>query len=252
LNERSSSVNIGYQFIKGLEMEVIAYYRVSTKRQGDSGLGLEAQREYVHTAAKQNGWTITAEYTENAISGTVHPLERPEASKAFSHALPVVVAKLDRLSRDVEHIAGLMKRVVFRVATMPNADTLQLHLYAMLAQQERDFISQRTRAALEALKQRSDSGSASAMQKVANRTKALNKGRTKANQKKGGLSTANKAMSFALTVKDPLELCLLKGTKSYLGLADCLNDRGIKTARGNLWSAMQVKRVMDKLEMKLN
>ncbi|WP_296217767.1 recombinase family protein, partial [Pseudomonas sp. UBA2684] len=91
-------------------MNVVAYYRVSTSAQGDSGLGLEAQREYVTTTAKAQGWNIIAEYTDINVSGSVHPLERPEGSKAFSHGLPVVVAKLDRLSRDVEHIAGLIKR----------------------------------------------------------------------------------------------------------------------------------------------
>jgi DNA invertase Pin-like site-specific DNA recombinase len=116
-------------------MEVVAYYRVSTKGQGESGLGLDAQREYVKFAAEQQGWVVAAEFEDVGISGSIHPLERPAGAKAFADGRPVVVAKLDRMSRDVEHIAGLMKRHKFRVATMPTADTFQLHIYAVLAEQ---------------------------------------------------------------------------------------------------------------------
>lgn len=230
-------------------MKVIAYYRVSTKRQGESGLGLEAQREYVETAAQANGWEVVSEYTDVNVSGSVHPLERPEASKAFAHGLPVVVAKLDRLSRDVEHIAGLMKRADFKVATMPHAKTLELHLYAMLAQQEREFISQRTKEALQKLADRAENGDKEAQQKVANRAEKLAKGRTKANQAKGGESTKAKADSFAQSVKDTVELCVLKGTRTLQGVADCLNSKGVTTANGGEWKPMQVKRVMERLSL---
>lgn len=232
-------------------MDVVAYYRVSTKRQGESGLGLEAQREYISTAAQANGWVVVAEYTDVGVSGSIHPLERPEASKAFSLGLPVVVAKLDRLSRDVEDIAGLIKRAEFKVATMPKAETLELHLYAMLAQQEREFISERTKAALSKLKDKAVSGDAVAQLKVANRDEALSQGRTKANQAKGGEVTKINALAFADSVKDSIELCILKGTSTLQGVADCLNQKGISTARGGVWSAMQVKRVLDRLSMSL-
>ena len=230
-------------------MKVVAYYRVSTKRQGESGLGLEAQQEYVESAAQANGWDVVAEYTDINVSGSVHPLERPEASKAFAHGLPVVVAKLDRLSRDVEHIAGLMKRADFKVATMPHAKTLELHLYAMLAQQEREFISQRTKEALQKLANRAENGDKEAQQKVANRAEKLAKGRTKANQAKGGESTKAKADSFAQSVKDTVELCVLKGTRTLQGVADCLNSKGVTTANGGEWKPMQVKRVMERLSL---
>lgn len=230
-------------------MKVIAYYRVSTKRQGESGLGLEAQKEYVQAAALANGWEVVAEYTDINVSGCVHPLERPEASKAFALGLPVVVAKLDRLSRDVEHIAGLMKRSDFKVATMPHAKTLELHLYAMLAQQEREFISQRTKEALQKLADRAEAGDEVAQQKVANRAQTLAKGRTKANQAKGGESTKAKAETFAESVRDSVELCILKGTRTLQGVADCLNSKGVTTAKGGEWQPMQVKRVMERLAL---
>ncbi|MEE4232351.1 recombinase family protein [Pseudomonas viridiflava] len=121
-------------------MDVVGYVRVSTGKQEASGLGLEAQVDYIQTAARQQGWNVTHIFSE-AISGSVSPTARPEFSKAIATGLPIIVAKIDRLSRDVEHIAGLMKRVAFKVATMPNADTMQLHLFAVLAEQERAFVS---------------------------------------------------------------------------------------------------------------
>lgn len=140
-------------------MNVVAYYRVSTKGQGESGLGLEAQKQYVEMAARSQGWNVVAEYVET-VSGSIAPLERPECAKAFAHGLTVVAAKLDRISRSVLHIAQLMEQVDFKIATMPMADRFQLHLYAALAEQERQFIRQRTKEALGALQERADSGCA--------------------------------------------------------------------------------------------
>jgi len=230
-------------------IQVIAYLRVSTKAQGESGLGLEAQRQYIETAAAQQGWEVVAEYIDVNVSGCVHPLDRPEGSKAFAHKLPVVVAKLDRLSRDVEHIAGLMKRADFKVATMPNANTIQLHLFAMLAEQERGFISQRTKDALRSLTKRAEAGEAAAVEKVERRSEALAKGRTKVNQSKGGESTKAKAEAFAESIRDTVELCILRGTKTLAGVAECLNTKGVTTAKGGQWSPVQVSRVMQKLAL---
>ncbi|XLX39401.1 recombinase family protein [Ectopseudomonas mendocina] len=189
------------------------------------------------------------EYTDVNVSGSAHPLERPEASRAFAHGLPVVVAKLDRLSRDVEHIAGLMKRSDFKVATMPEAKTLELHLYAMLAQQEREFISQRTKEALQKLSDRAVAGDAVSQQKVINRAVSLAKGRTKASQAKGGEATRRRAELFAEGIRDTVELCVLRGTKTYQGVADCLNAKGILTAKGGSCSPIQASRVMQRLSL---
>lgn len=232
-------------------MNVVAYYRVSTKAQGDSGLGLEAQQEYVHAAAKAQGWSVVAEYTDSGVSGSVHPLERPEASKAFAHGLPVVVAKLDRLSRDVEHIAGLMKRADFKVATMPHAKTLELHLYAMLAQQEREFISDRTKTALASLKARAEAGDTSAKSKIEARAQALAKGSTAANRAKGNAVVSSKAAAFAESIRDTVELCVLRGTRTLQGVADCLNSKSVPTATGGAWSPTQVSRVLSRLNIAL-
>jgi DNA invertase Pin-like site-specific DNA recombinase len=233
-------------------MEVVAYYRVSTKGQGESGLGLCAQREYVKFAAEQQGWVVVAEFEDVGLSGSIHPLQRPAAAKAFATAYPVVVAKLDRMSRDVEHIAGLMKRHRFRVATMPTADTFQLHIYAVLAEQERTFISERTKAALSSLEARAANGDAEARQKISNRSQALAKGRTMLNRSKGHDAQRHQADDRAELLKDAVELCVLKGARSLQAVADCLIERNIATARGGRWSPTAVMRVMRRLGLELN
>jgi hypothetical protein len=230
-------------------MEVVAYYRVSTKGQGESGLGLEAQREYIRIAAEAQGWDVVAEFEDVGVSGSIHPLERPASAKAFADGRPVVVAKLDRLSRDVEHIAGLMKRSVFKVATMPNASTVELHLYAVLAEQERNFISQRTKAALASLETRAAAGNIDALHSLANREDKLRKGRSMLNRGKGHDTQRQQADDRAALVKDAIELCVLKGAGSLQAVADCLIARNIPTARGGAWSPTAVMRVMQRLDL---
>jgi DNA invertase Pin-like site-specific DNA recombinase len=134
---------------------IIAYYRVSTERQGRSGLGLDAQRDAVKAFAAAEGFTIIDEFKEvESGKGSDALDQRPELNAAIKAAkkarCEVIVAKLDRLSRDVHFISGLMsKRVPFIVASLGRtADPFMLHIYAALAEQERRMISQRTRDAL--------------------------------------------------------------------------------------------------------
>ncbi|CAH2395977.1 recombinase family protein [Mesorhizobium ventifaucium] len=133
----------------------VAYYRVSTQRQGRSGLGIEAQRAAVARFAETEGMIILQEFTEIETGKGADALDRrPQLTAALVLARqlksPVVVAKLDRLSRDVAFIAGLMvQRVPFIVAELgADADPFMLHLYAALAEKERRMISERTKAAL--------------------------------------------------------------------------------------------------------
>ena len=133
----------------------VAYYRVSTQRQGRSGLGLDAQRTAVARFAESEGITLLAEFTEVETGKGADALDRrPQLAAALATArqakCPVLVAKLDRLSRDVAFIAGLMaQRVPFIVAELgADADPFMLHLYAALAEKERRQISDRTRTAL--------------------------------------------------------------------------------------------------------
>ena len=133
----------------------VAYYRVSTQRQGRSGLGLEAQRTAVARFAESEGITLLSEFTEVETGKGADALDRrPQLAAALATArqakCPVLVAKLDRLSRDVAFIAGLMaQRVPFIVAELgADADPFMLHLYAALAEKERRQISERTKSAL--------------------------------------------------------------------------------------------------------
>ena len=139
--------------------QAIAYYRVSTARQGRSGLGIEAQREAVTRFAAAEGFDLTAEFVEVETGKGSDALDRrPQLAAALATGrqkkCPVIVAKLDRLSRDVAFISGLMaQRVPFIVAELGrDADPFMLHLYAALAEKERRLISERTRAALAARK----------------------------------------------------------------------------------------------------
>lgn len=137
----------------------VAYYRVSTERQGRSGLGLDAQRERCAAFAAQQGYQVAAVFTEVETGKGSDALDRrPHLAQALAAArrlrCPVLVAKLDRLSRDVHFIAGLMvQRVPFLVAELgADVDPFMLHIYAALAEKERRMISERTRAALAARK----------------------------------------------------------------------------------------------------
>lgn len=229
-------------------MEVVAYYRVSTGAQEKSGLGLEAQVDYVHSAVRQQGWTVVAEYTET-VSGAIAPQDRPECKRALAHGLPVMVAKLDRIGRDVGHIADLMKRTSLKVATMPLADNFQLHLFAALAEQERSFIASRTKDALKALAARALEGDSESIAKVARRSETLAKGRTPTNRAKAGEAVQQRVMTWLETVRDPIDLCIHKGAKTLPQVAQCLNEKGVPTSRGGEWSSMQVSRAMKSLQL---
>jgi DNA invertase Pin-like site-specific DNA recombinase len=142
--------------------QAVAYTRVSTAEQGRSGLGLEAQRAVIEAFAEREQITISGWFSEcqsgKRVSDTLS--DRPQLSAALAAAnaarAPVLVSKLDRLSRDVHFISGLMThKVPFLVAELgPDVDPFMLHLFAALAEKERAMISQRTKAALAALKAR--------------------------------------------------------------------------------------------------
>jgi len=129
----------------------VAYYRVSTKKQGESGLGLEAQQKAVRELAARNGATIIAEYIEVE---TGKRADRPRLAEALTHVCTtgakLIIAKLDRLARNVHFISGLMESgVPFDCADRPGADPFRLHIEAAIAEEEARKISERTKAALE-------------------------------------------------------------------------------------------------------
>lgn len=215
----------------------VAYVRVSTDRQGKSGLGLDAQRAALATFASAHGFEIVEEFTDVASGKGEDALERrPQLAKALARAkklkCPVVVAKLDRLSRDVAFIAGLMaQRVPFIVAELgADADPFMLHTYAALAEKERALISARTRAALAPMKGRGILG---------NRTNIA------AAAARGRETLSAKADDFAGNVLPIIRELQAKGA-SIRAVAAELNDRNVKTARGGSWTAVQVSRILDR------
>ncbi|WP_171136521.1 recombinase family protein [Ruegeria sp. HKCCC1038] len=216
-------------------LKYVTYMRVSTAEQGRSGLGLDAQQRDIDLFL-QNYSDVPYEVVSAFVdveSGADN--ERPELKKAIELAkresAELLVSKLDRLSRRVSFIAALMddKKLQLRVASMPNADKFQLHIYAALAEQERDFISLRTKAALAAAKARG--------QKLGGlRDKTMKRNEVvKANAQR-------KAEQIAGIV-----VPLKEAGKSLRGIAGELDKAGVQTARGGKWSAAQVKRVLERL-----
>ena len=220
-----------------MSQSAIAYYRVSTQRQGRSGLGLEAQRTAVARFAEAEGTTILHEFTEvETGKGADAPDRRPQLAAALASArlarCPVLVAKLDRLSRDVAFIAGLMvQRVPFIVAELgADADPFMLHLYAALAEKERRMISERTRAALSSRK-----ATGAKLGNPINSAEAAAKGR--------GVSI-READRFAETVLPIVQSIQRSGIVSLRGIAIALNDRAVRTARGRRWQVSNVRNLL--------
>lgn len=225
----------------------ISYIRVSTDRQGKSGLGLEAQTDAIARFCEANGFKIVSEFQEVETGKGFDALERrPILAAALklaqSQSIPVVVAKLDRLSRDVHFISGLMAhRVPFIVADLgPDADPFMLHIYAAFAERERSVISQRTKAALQAVKARGTWTS-----RAGRICTSLGSPTPKIGAVKGGEVTRQKAAEFAATVRVRLEpLLLARPDASYREMAAWLNERGVASARGSRWHPTSVRNVI--------
>jgi DNA invertase Pin-like site-specific DNA recombinase len=217
----------------------IAYYRVSTQRQGRSGLGIEAQRAAVARFAEAEGIELVGEHIEIETGKGADAIDRrPKLADALAEArkakCPVLVAKLDRLSRDVAFISGLMsRRVPFIVAELgADADPFMLHLYAALAEKERALISQRTRAALAAKK-----AQGVRLGNPRNIDEAAAKGRDA--QRAG-------ADQFAANLLPTIEAIRQSGATSLDAIAQVLNNRGTRTARGGRWHATTVRNLLER------
>ena len=214
----------------------VTYRRVSTTDQGKSGLGLAAQDRDIRLYLEgysEVPYEIAGAFTDVA-SGTSD--DRPELTKAIAMAKQVgaelLVAKLDRLSRKVSFISKLMddKKLALRVASMPQADKFSLHIYAALAEQEREFISIRTKAALKEAK-------AKGVKLGGLRDKTMK--RNEAVQANAKLR-AEKVAGIVLPLRD--------AGRSLRAIAAELNKAGVQTARGGSWQASQVKRTLERLE----
>src|SRR3954452_19827153 len=215
----------------------VAYYRVSTRQQQRSGLGIEAQRAAVGRFAETENLSIIAEFVEAETGKSADALDRrPQLAAALAAAKTakccVLVSKLDRLSRDVAFVAGLMaQRVPFIVAELGrDADPFMLHLYAALAEKERRLISERTKAALAIRK-----ASGSKLGNPLNILEAGNLGRTTA------MAGANEQASRLLPV---LRAVQREGAITIDAITRSLNERQVPTARGSRWHVSSVANLL--------
>jgi DNA invertase Pin-like site-specific DNA recombinase len=217
--------------------QVVSYIRVSTGKQGKSGLGIEAQRDAITRFAAAEGCEVVAEHIEVETGKGADALERrPVLAAALAQArkakAAVVVAKLCRLSRDVAFISGMMaQRVPFIVTELgADADPFMLHIYAALAEKERGMIADRTSAALAAKKAQGVT--------LGNRTN-LNEA-----QALGAAANAAGADAFAANVLPVIRQIQASGAKTPRAIADVLNARGIRTARGGAWYDSTVRNLL--------
>ena len=215
---------------------MVSYLRVSTQQQGKSGLGIEAQRAAIARFADANGVSIVAEFVEIETGKGSDALDRRPMLKAALAAArkakaAVVVAKLDRLARDVAFISGLMaQRVRFVVSEMGmDADPFMLHIYAAMAEKERAMIAARTKAALAVAKAR---GVTLGNPNLSN---------VKAQAAAGRKAEADRRAAAVLPVIAAIQAA---GHTTLRAIATELNARGIETARGAEWTATAVNRML--------
>jgi DNA invertase Pin-like site-specific DNA recombinase len=212
---------------------VVTYYRVSTVKQGNSGLGLEAQRQSVSNFIAAHSKTVMGEFVEVETGKGANALDkRPELRKALElcrrTGSTLLIAKLDRLARNVHFVSGLIETGVDFVAVdMPNANKVMIQMHAVMSEWERDQISERTRAALAAAKAR-----------------GVVLGVTgPANLARHALERQDAARAFWERLKPILDGCIAQGM-ARRAIVAYLNDMGLKAPRGGAWSLGQVQRII--------
>lgn len=221
----------------------VSYLRVSTARQGASGLGLEAQREAVNRYLNGGNWTLVKEVVE-VESGKRN--DRPAIAEAVRlcriHRATLVIAKLDRLARNLHFISGLMESgIQFIAVDNPSANELTVHILAAVAQSEAKAISERTKAALAAAKARGVKlgglrGPAAEFAAMSKKGSAV-----------GAAVRAAKAAKRIDDLSPVFEHICGQGVTSLRAIAAQLNEQGIETPRRGKWHPIQVQRVLKKL-----
>lgn len=217
--------------------QFITYFRVSTVKQGASGLGLEAQRQAVMTYLSGRDKTVLAEFVEVETGKGANALEkRPQLRLALEQCRKtgstLLIAKLDRLARNVHFVSGLIETGVdFIAADMPNANKVMIQMHAVMSEWERDQISERTKAALAAAKARGVVLGATGPANLARHTEQRQEA----------------AGAFRARLKPVLDGCLAQGM-SRRAIANYFNDMGLKAPRGGAWSLGQVQRFASLLD----
>jgi DNA invertase Pin-like site-specific DNA recombinase len=218
----------------------VSYLRVSTARQGQSGLGLEAQRAAVAGYLNGGDWTLVREVVE-VESGKRN--DRPALAEALKlcrkHRATLIIAKLDRLARNVHFISGLMESgVEFVAVDMPQANRFVVHILAAVAEQEAEAISKRTKAALQAAKARGT-------KLGGRRVSAERFAEIAAEGRKVAASVlSHKKESHQSEIRPVIEEIMASGITTLRAIATELNVRGELTPRGGQWSAVQVQRIL--------
>jgi DNA invertase Pin-like site-specific DNA recombinase len=220
----------------------VSYLRVSTQRQGRSGLGLEAQRAAVLDFLNGGSWDLIGEFVE-VESGTKADIDRPQLTRALSacrvHGATLVVAKLDRLARNAAFLLDLQNAGVdFVCADMPQANRLTVGILAVVAEDEARRISERTRAALAAAKARG--------KRLGNPLNLTHAARRKGSRLAAGARTA-RADQRAMDLVPVIDEIRAAGITSQRAIARELEVRKIPTVRGGRWTAVQVKALLDRL-----
>jgi DNA invertase Pin-like site-specific DNA recombinase len=215
----------------------IAYYRVSTAKQGASGLGLDAQQEAVRSYLNGGHWKMVSEVTE-IESGKRN--DRPALANALAlcrvHGATLVIAKLDRLARNVNFISNLMESgVEFTAVDFPQANRLTIHILAAVAEHEAVMISSRTKAALAAAKARGT--------RLGNPTSQIGRRASEGSQASIAVRKA-KAAKRSADLLPMVRQIQTDGANSLRQIAAVLNGRGIPAPRGGEWSAVQVRRIL--------
>ena len=226
-----------------MQRSALAYIRVSTLKQGASGLGLEAQREAVVEFCREQSLELVAEYQE--IESGRHNA-RPVLAKALAHAKRskaiLVIARLDRLARNVFFISGLMESgAEFRAVDIPEANRLLLHIMSAVAEAEASAISSRTKAALRAAKDRGTRLGAANV-----RSRNLTESARRTGAAAAGAAVRAKAVEFYSEVM-PVVIGLKAEHRSLREIASELTAKGFPTRGGSAWNHVQVKRLLDRV-----
>jgi DNA invertase Pin-like site-specific DNA recombinase len=229
--------------LKGCQMAAaVIYRRVSTREQGNSGLGLEAQQATTEAYARQTGANIVGTYTE-VETGKI--ADRPELKKALAHAkrskATLIISKLDRLSRNVAFTSALLESgVPFVCCDNPHANKLTIHILAAIAEHEAEMISQRTKDALAAYKARGGKLGGQLPQCRNLSAEARRRGAERSGE------VTRKAANEAYADIAPMMKTWRTEGQSLRDIAARLNAEGHSTRRGRPWNQVQVSRVLER------
>ncbi|MBK5516787.1 recombinase family protein [Pseudomonas sp. TH10] len=231
---------------------IVAYARMSTD---DQCLSVAGQFAAIQIAAETHGWQIVAQYTDEGVSGSIDPQERPQCRLALALAkgldCPVVVHRVDRLTRDHAHFVTLQKKYTIVEAEDVHGSVLVRNIKSLLAEEELIKIRKRTKDGLAELKTLAANGDTEAQGKIARRDAGRAKAWAVGNSAALEAKKQN-ADSRADAIAHHIKACLYDGCISFAAIAQRLNAKGVTTAKGKAFQPMTVSRLMARLGLSLN